>query len=487
MWTRLDDVSKLIINFTARHPVHREELVPRDSKNSDLKRSAQQEFEERNVKTKTNHNTGRIPDGVRIPAIVDESEKGFLDLRDTNVQQAVAIEVDAGNSSADENEKDDAMLRKQGWQCAMGPFPVGYSTPKSKNDVIIEQLEALLKTYGGRKVDDFKCMNLRTTIGRLKKWPKELRTTEDVNEFRKNCRKCGKKTVDKILEIIDSGQLQRVMDADTPEERARQLFVQVWGIGAKTAQKYVNMGYRTLDDLKKAPELKPIERIGVEFFEDIKLRIPREEAAAISKLVSDTAERLFPGTTCTTCGSYRRGKSNCGDVDIIITNEKCVLPFSEDSQQSKESRDFGERLFSKLVDELTRTSFLRHHLTASCGFGVGGFTFQRDNGSSHFKYMGLCKHPDYERHRRLDLIVVPKKEEGAALLYFTGSAYINRSMRALAKRKGLSLSQHGLKRDVVRFKGEKTHEGILIPGLDSEKDYFHALGLVYLKPEDRNL
>ena len=59
--------------------------------------------------------------------------------------------------------------------------------------------------------------------------------------------------------------------------------------------------------------------------------------------------------------------------------------------------------------------------------------------------MGLCKHPKYTRHRRLDFIIVPWHERAAALLYFTGSAYINRGMRALAGRMQprMSLSQHG--------------------------------------------
>ena len=51
-------------------------------------------------------------------------------------------------------------------------------------------------------------------------------------------------------------------------------------------------------------------------------------------------------------------------------------------------------------------------------------------------------------NRRLDFIVVPWHERAPALLYFTGSAYINRSMRALAKKKGWSLSQHGLRKYV---------------------------------------
>jgi DNA polymerase/3'-5' exonuclease PolX len=54
------------------------------------------------------------------------------------------------------------------------------------------------------------------------------------------------------------------------------------------------------------------------------------------------------------------------------------------------------------------------------------------------------------QHRRIDLIFIPANEWACSLLYFTGSAMFNRSMRRLARRLNMSLSQHGLCRGVVR-------------------------------------
>jgi DNA polymerase/3'-5' exonuclease PolX len=45
-----------------------------------------------------------------------------------------------------------------------------------------------------------------------------------------------------------------------------------------------------------------------------------------------------------------------------------------------------------------------------------------------------------------------KRFEGATKLYFTGNDHFNRSMRLLASRKGMSLSQHGLFENVARYK-----------------------------------
>lgn len=59
--------------------------------------------------------------------------------------------------------------------------------------------------------------------------------------------------------------------------RAITLFGEVWGIGPATALKLYEKGHRTLDDLKNDDSLINSQRIGLQFFHDIKKRIPRHE------------------------------------------------------------------------------------------------------------------------------------------------------------------------------------------------------------------
>jgi DNA polymerase IV len=72
--------------------------------------------------------------------------------------------------------------------------------------------------------------------------------------------------------------------------------------------------------------------------------------------------------------------------------------------------------------------------------------------------------------RRIDFLVVPEEELGAALIYFTGDDIFNRSMRLLSGRKGMPLNQRGLYKDVMNSSGRvKLNEGTLIEGADERK------------------
>ena len=155
--------------------------------------------------------------------------------------------------------------------------------------------------------------------------------------------------------------------------------------------------------------LLPLQQIGLKYFEDFNERMPREEATAISTIVHNAAYELFGKETIIieTCGSYRRGRTSCGDVDILLTR--------------KDEKPINGML-EKLIVKLEKDGFLKERL---------GSTRVSDKGSE--MYMGVCKHLDYKLHRRIDIKVYPKDQYGFAILYFTGSDYFNRSMRLFAE------------------------------------------------------
>lgn len=71
------------------------------------------------------------------------------------------------------------------------------------------------------------------------------------------------------------------------------------------------------------------------------------------------------------------------------------------------------------------------------------------------------------------------------MLYFTGSDYFNRSMRLFARKKGMTLSDHGLCPS-IRNKQEKVWTGQNIPCF-TEEEVFNVLGLTYRPPSEREV
>ena len=98
----------------------------------------------------------------------------------------------------------------------------------------------------------------------------------------------------------------------------------------------------------------------------------------------------------------------------------------------------------------------------------------------------MCQLPGPNKlHRRLDIIVVPYDEYACALVYFTGSAHFNRSLRHLAKKCGMSLSNHALRKGVVRKGTEKIYEGTVVP-TPTEESVLKLLGVPYRPPNERD-
>lgn len=119
------------------------------------------------------------------------------------------------------------------------------------------------------------------------------------------------------------------------------------------------------------------------------------------------------------------------------------------------------------------------------GFLTDDLVSHEENGEQK-KYMGVCRLPGpSHRHRRLDIIVVPYNEFACALMYFTGSAHFNRSMRALAKTKSMSLSEHSLNKNVLRKGGVKVFGGAPL-ATPTERDVFNLLGIPYRQPHERD-
>ncbi|GFS00555.1 DNA polymerase lambda [Elysia marginata] len=337
------------------------------------------------------------------------------------------------------------------WICAQSS-----KSPKPNiNKHITDKLEEMVKTYESTN-DRWRALGYQKAIQTLRKHPKEISSWEEA----KSLPGIGTRLADKIWEIAQSGELRKLKEFESDEElQVLKMFTNVWGAGPHTAQVWYQQGFRTIADLQQKAHLNHQQKVGIRLYDDFLDRMPREEAAEIERVVKNVAESIQPGIIAEICGSYRRGQATCGDVDVLITHP--------DGKSHK-------NIFHKLLAKLKESGFLTDDLVSA------------EETGNQKKYMGVCRLPGPNRkHRRIDVIVVPYNEYGCALVYFTGSAHFNRSLRHLCKKQNMSLNEHALKQGVVRKGKEKIHEGTIIP-TPTEEDVFKVLKIPYRPPEERD-
>ncbi|KAL2175955.1 uncharacterized protein P884DRAFT_204435 [Thermothelomyces heterothallicus CBS 202.75] len=393
---------------------------------------------------------------------LDAEEDDLQSVKDA--EEASDSEIEVG--SADERaRKRTARARRtatkeipfeERFACNRGGTKDRSADARNPNAHTIEILQRMCDYYA-RVNDTWRTLAYRKAIATLRRQPTRI-TTED-EAFR--LPNIGRRLAAKIEEIACTNRLRRLEYAnDEPLDRILELFLNVYDVGLSRANKWIAQGYRTLDDLRLKADLTPNQRIGVDHYDDLNSRIPRAEVAALFAYVRREAAVLDPRVELLVGGSYRRGAESSGDVDIIVTRKG--------TSSSAELVPFLE----ELIAVLTRKGFLVATLAALHAQRPG-----KDGPGS--KWHGCCV------WRRIDFLLVPESEYGAALIYFTGNDIFNRSMRLLASKKGMRLNQRGLYKEVMRGKNRrKVTEGELLEGRD-EKRIFELLGVKWREPWER--
>lgn len=342
--------------------------------------------------------------------------------------------------------------------------PVGASsTDSSPNARTIDILEQMGKYYDQMQ-DQWRTLAYRKAVTTLRKQTVKISTAKEAAALPF----IGSRIADKIEEIVLTDSLHRLDSTrNDPTDKALRLFLGVYGAGIVQANKWIKAGHRTLDDLFANAKLTDSQRVGIEHYRDFATRIPRVEVKAHGDYVRDALHRIDPGFQAIIMGSYRRAAKDSGDIDIIITKPGATLPILRDV------------VFHTLIPRLFKADFLKVKLATSSSSDNG----TKWHGVSCLESVSYL--PSSTTWRRLDLLLVPEEEMGAALLYFTGNDIFNRSMRLLASKKGMRLNQRGLYKDVIRGRNrEKLNAGTLVEGRD-EKKIFEILGVPWREPTER--
>ncbi|XP_055962369.1 DNA polymerase lambda isoform X3 [Mercurialis annua] len=250
--------------------------------------------------------------------------------------------------------------------------------PPDLNRNITEIFGKLINIYRALG-DDRRSFSYYKAIPVIEKLPFKIESSDQV----KDLPGIGKSLQDHIQEIVSTGKLSKLEHYENDEKvRTISLFGEVWGIGPATALKLYDKGYRTLDDLKNEISLTHAQKIGLKYFDDIKTRIPRNEVQEMEQILQKAGLEILPGVNIICGGSYRRGKSSCGDMDMVITHPDGT---------SSSHKGF----LSKFVKHLKDMKFLREDLVFSTHSEEG-----TDSGVD--TYFGLCTYPGRELRHRID-------------------------------------------------------------------------------------
>ena len=256
----------------------------------------------------------------------------------------------------------------------------------------------------------------------------------------------GATIMEKFKEYVETGTL-RIIELE--KTNPVNILTDVYGIGPKKAEELVKAGIKTIAELRARQDelLNDIQKIGLQFYEDILKRIPRQEIEEYKTILAESVATTESVTenAFEIVGSYRRGAQDSGDIDIIITGQNGLL-------------------YKDLIDELIKKKIILHVLS---------------RGS--VKTLVIAKLPNKAVARRLDFLYAPPNEYAFALLYFTGSKIFNTIMRQKALDQCYTLNEHG----ISHLTADKKKGELVAKPFPNEKAIFDFLGMPYRTPLER--
>ena len=307
---------------------------------------------------------------------------------------------------------------------------------------ILEKLENIMLKQG----ETFRARAYQKAQETIMSFSKDIYSPEDV----KGLPGFGDTIMEKLKEYVSTGSVKLI---EREKNNPVNILSEVYGIGPKKAAELVEKGITTICELRKKQNevLNETQKIGLKYYEDILIRIPRSEIVQYAIIFDKVFNKIIAlnsgidsESVFEIVGSYRRGAENSGDIDVIITSDSV-------------------KVFPDFIDMLIKERIIVEVLS---------------RGSS--KCLVIAKIPSSPIVRRVDFLFTSKEDFPFSLLYFTGSKFFNTVMRHQALKMGLTMNEHGLYKMDGNKKGEKIKHIF-----KSEKDIFDYLHLEYKTPNQR--
>src|SRR5204863_41007 len=252
---------------------------------------------------------------------------------------------------------------------------------------------------------------------------------------------------DKIVEIVDKGEIEALTKPRKPIPPEVVEFLQIPGLGPKTVRKiWQELGVTTLADLKaaaRAQRLRTLPGLGARLEENVLKAVGRKKKAtgpqrtllgrALPALLAvvEVLREHPAADRVSDAGSARRRKETVRDLDIIATASDPAA----------------------LIDYFTKLTW------------VSEIAAKGPTKATVVSHEGF----------RFDLRVVPPECYGNLLQHFTGSKNHNVAMREEAQRRGLSISEYG----ITEVESGEVHT------FRTEDERYEWLGYQFIPPELR--
>ena len=254
----------------------------------------------------------------------------------------------------------------------------------------------------------------------------------------------GASTLEEITEYLASGTSKRLQALETSTKTKRDSMkelMSIHGIGQEKASELYAMGITNIQLLEASLAHNPkllnnTQKKGFKWHIHMAERIPHSEVQMYEELIRKAWSNIDDLWMIT--GSYRRGESTSGDIDIIVRQEKTST--------------------YQLVQLLQKAGLIAEILALGPK-----------------KFMGIIRVGDQYIGRQIDIRMFSPNEWAYGILYNTGSQRFNILMRIVANELGLTLNEYTM----------QSLDGNYKYPADTEGDVFKTLGLKYLEPVER--
>jgi len=334
------------------------------------------------------------------------------------------------------------------------------TTKKMNNQEISRLLKAVSGAYEVKKENQFKVAAYDKAAVAVEHATSELKDLWDDKKL-EEIPSVGKSIAAHLDELFRTGKVKHFEQVFKGLPEAMFEFINIPGIGPKSAYKLAiilkitvaKQAIRKLLLAAKSGKIAQIEGFGEKSQKQIieGIKAYQKGATKQNRMNLPYADRLaheimaylslIPETLrVDTLGSLRRKVATIGDIDISVATRKPDKTIDWFLAYPK---------IHKIVEK-----------------GLSGATIILNNG------------------RQVDLRVQGPDSYGAMLQYFTGSKQHNIHLREIALKKGLSLSEYGIKPTSLRQPAE-LRGSPKIQKFTGEEKFYQRLGMAYIPPELR--